>query len=136
MFTSNQGDEDMGISNTDDVIDSRDVIKRIEALEAAPLGNSDYDGRPLTEQEANELVTLKALASEAADYAPDWEYGETLIRDSYFTDYARELADELGMTADSTIQWPFTCIDWDQAARELRMDYTAVQFGDVTYWVR
>ena len=29
-----------------------------------------------------------------------------------------------------------TCIDWAQAARELRMDYTSVDFDGVTYWIR
>ena len=32
--------------------------------------------------------------------------------------------------------WPYTCIDWEQAARELRYDYTSVDFDDVTYWIR
>lgn len=27
-------------------------------------------------------------------------------------------------------------IDWERAAEELRMDYTAVDFDGVTYWVR
>jgi hypothetical protein len=28
------------------------------------------------------------------------------------------------------------CIDWNEAASELQMDYTAVEFDGVTYWVR
>ena len=32
--------------------------------------------------------------------------------------------------------WPNTCIDWDQAAGELKMDYSAVDFDGVTYWIR
>jgi len=27
-------------------------------------------------------------------------------------------------------------IDWETPARNIRVDYTAVEFGDVTYWVR
>lgn len=87
------------------------------------------------EENDEELLALEALAKEAANYAVDWQHGEALIRDSYFKEYAQELAADIG-AIDSEAKWPNTCIDWDQAARELQEDYTAVEFGDVTYWVR
>ena len=149
----------------DDIIDSRDVIARIEELEAErealqttvyewenAIGDTDEEdekqaaaeelGRAEIDletwdasDEADELRILKALADEASGYAADWRYGETLIRDSYFKDYAMELAEDIGaINRDAT--WPNTCIDWDQAARELQMDYTAVDFDGVTYWIR
>jgi hypothetical protein len=34
------------------------------------------------------------------------------------------------------LKWPFTCIDWEQAASELQMDYSAVDFDGVIYWIR
>jgi antirestriction protein len=58
-----------------------------------------------------------------------------LIRDSYFEDYAQELADDLGLLQKGST-WPYTCIDWEQAARELQMDYSMVTFDGVDYWVR
>ena len=58
------------------------------------------------------------------------------MRDSYFKDYAMELAEELARDEARDRSWPNTCIDWDQAARELRMDYTAVDFDGITYWIR
>lgn len=117
------------ISNYDDVIDSRDVIARIEELEADIAAGGESD------DEINELAALKALAAEAEGYAADWQHGETLIRDSYFNSYAMELAEDIG-AINANAAWPNNCIDWDQAARELRMDYTAVEFDGVTYWVR
>lgn len=122
------------IDNTDDLIDSREVIARIEELtderDAAIDAGEDFD-----EDSAKELAALEALASEAEGYCSDWKYGETLIRDSYFRDYAMQLAEDIGAMKDNA-QWPHTCIDWDQAARELQMDYTAVEFDGVTYWTR
>ena len=64
----------------------------------------------------------------------DW-YPVTLIRDSYFQDYAQELADEIG-AIDNKIGWPNTCIDWEKAARELQWDYSSVEVNGVTYWTR
>ncbi len=112
-------------SNMDDVLDSRDIIERIELLESL----EDRD-----ELEAEELTALKALTEEASG-SPDWSYGETLIRDSYFQNYAQELAEDCGMLKDAT-SWPLTCIDWEQAARELQYDYTSAEFDGVTYWIR
>ena len=152
--------------NFDDVIDSRDVIARIEELEgereALQLEIDDAEVQWLKTEagtdeahavvdrrqaayvaldawtasdDADELRILKALADEASGYASDWKYGETLIRDSYFRDYAEQLADDIG-AIDRNASWPVNCIDWDQAARELQMDYSAVDFDGVTYWIR
>jgi len=41
----------------------------------------------------------------------------------------------MGVIDDNT-RWPCHCIDWDQAARELRMDYSAIEFNGMTYWYR
>ncbi len=81
-----------------------------------------------------ELADLEALQDDTEGYAPDWKHGATLIRNSYFTKYAQELADDLGLLARDSA-WPYTCIDWERAARELQYDYTQVEFAGVTYWV-
>lgn len=117
------------LNNSDDLIDSRDVIARIASLE------DDAEAGTLDDGEADELAALKALAEEAEGCAEDWLHGVTLIRDTYFEDYARELAEEIGALKDDAA-WPCTCIDWERAAHELQMDYTAVEFDGVTYWVR
>ena len=151
------------ISNTDDVIDSRDVIERIEELEGErqdlqdafetavdnELQNTDPEQREtlntvrndaykaLTdwdEENKAELDALKALAEEAEGYAPDWRHGAALVRDSYFEDYARELLEDIG---DIPRNLPhYIEIDWEATARNIQMDYTAVDFDGVSYWVR
>ena len=114
------------IDNSADVIDSRDVIERIEWLECQDS---------LDDDESEELKHLKALASEGADYAPDWKYGAALIRCTYFKEYAQELADDLGLIK-ADVSWPYDCIDWDEAARQLKFDYTEIEFNGVSYFVR
>jgi|SRR6185369_3316708 len=123
------------ISNAEDVIDSRDVIARIEELESElEAEHDDSEVDDVLDMKA-ELAILKALAEEAEDYAGDWRHGEALIRDSYFVEYAQQLAEDIG-AIDKAASWPNTCIDWEQAARELQQDYTSVEFDGVTYWIR
>lgn len=118
------------ISNHDDVIDSRDVIRRIEELEE--IRDDEQGG--FDEDEQEELDALTALAEEASA-SPDWEDGETLIRASYFEEYAQELADDIGAVPNDA-RWPLTCIDWKKAARELSYDYTIIDFGGEQYYIR
>ena len=112
------------ISNTDNMIDSRDVIARIKALQ------EDTD---LDEDETEELAALQALAENVNH--PDWKDGVALIRDEYFVTYAQELAEDLGMSRHSA-DWPFCHIDWDAAADSLRQDYSRIDFAGETYWMR
>ena len=143
-------------SNTDDVIDSRDIIARIEELQevlaevpcsfvtlASPECSPDCPEckgcgtvQPtVNDDDVAELAALLKLADEAEGCAADWKHGETLIRDSYFRDYAEELAEDIG-AINHEASWPNNCIDWDRACWELQMDYTSVDFDGVTYWVR
>jgi len=133
------------IDNTADIIDSRDIIARIAYLRdlwAETTGDDPGDYSlsgddwltGLSEDERDELVTLLELAEEGETLA-DWQHGETLIRDSYFEEYARELAEDIGAVA-SDAAWPAYCIDWQRAARELQADYTSLDFDGVTYWAR
>lgn len=133
------------ISNSDDVIDFRDVIERIEQLEELEQPGSVDTGNPDdADQDQDtlfaELATLRALAEECKgnggdeQWRGDW-YPITLIRDSYFRDYAEELADDIG-AIDKDASWPCNFIDWDRAANALQQDYTSVEFDGVTYWVR
>ena len=62
-------------------------------------------------------------------------HGETLIRDTYFEDYARELAEDIG-AINRDASWPNNCIDWEEAASQLQQDYFSVEYGDVIYWIR
>ncbi|MHB1938442.1 MAG: hypothetical protein ACYCOR_17940 [Acidobacteriaceae bacterium] len=122
------------IDFTDDVLDIRDIIARFEYVEDA-LDNEEADA----DDKAEALLlrdALKDLEGTGGDeqWRGDW-YPVTLIADRYFKKYAMELADEIGAIPDGVV-WPLTCIDWDQAARELQMDYTSVEIDGHTFWVR
>jgi hypothetical protein len=128
------------IDNTEDLIDSRDIIARIEELETCLQDHAeDPNGGHWSDEDAAELAALQALAEEA-ECAPDWSYGETLIRRSHFVDYTAQLIDdcyELPKEMNSG-QWPYRhmTIDYEAAARELEHDYTSVDFDGVEYLIR
>lgn len=112
-----------------DTFDSRDVREAIQDIKER-LDEGEGDG-------ALEFIlkTLNELDRDGADSAEDWEWGVSVIRDSYFRTYAQELADDIGAIPDR-LGWPLSCIDWDQAARELQMDYTPIEVLGVTFWTR
>jgi len=144
------------VDNGQDIIDSRDIIARIDELQS--LLDEDFEcpdceqSEPISEwgeketcphcgegqligldDEKDELEILKDLASQC-NYG-DWDFGTTLIRDSYFEQYAQELAEDIG-AIDRNANWPLNNIDWDTAADELKIDYTCVNFDGEDYWLR
>jgi len=112
-----------------DTFDSRDVRQAIQDIKER-LDEGEGDG-------ALEFIlkTLNELDTTGEDSTGDWEWGVVVIRDSYFREYAQELADDIGAIPDN-VGWPLTCIDWQRAARELQMDYTPIEVLGVTFWVQ
>lgn len=39
-------------------------------------------------------------------------------------DFAEEMAESCGDYNSREVKWPYTCIDWEQAAKEIMYDYT------------
>jgi hypothetical protein len=141
------------ITNSEDVIDVRDVIARVEHLESQPTKTEggdhcawccaelkDDDETHSSDCEILELPQLAALLDELRgndgdeEWRGDW-YPLLLVRDSHFRDFAQQEAEDLDLVK-SDARWPYTCIDWEQAARELQVDYSTVEFDGVTYWYR
>lgn len=108
-----------------DIVNSRDIEVRRKELEAF----SELD-----ESERDELNLLSTICMEGSSLFLEWEEGVTLVRDSYFEDYAYEVATDYGLI--STNSWPCNYIDWEGAAKALKMDYTSIELDGVTYYGR
>lgn len=131
--------------NSDDVIDSRTIIARIEYLNeflydlpddtTAETYDPDEDKNGDRSVAVTERDDLRELERQGENYAPDWQYGATLILESYFQEYAEQLAEDIGaVNKDAT--WPNNHIDWHAAAEELKGDYTSIDFAGETYLIR
>jgi hypothetical protein len=123
--------------NDQDIIDSRDIIERIEELKELIEGEGCEDA--CTEYKL-ELAMLEDLADQGQSESSDWVHGETLIRRSYFVDYTEELINdcyEMPKQMHSG-DWPFRhmTIDYEAAAKELEQDYSSIDFDGVEYLIR
>lgn len=144
----------------DDIIDSREIIARMEEIESDIRDledENDVSQSDLEEaQEHNQIDTLETINDEIRqreeelsdlqdelaiwkefEYAnvPDWHHGEAFINDDHFTEYAKQLAEDV-CEMRNNLEWPFRHIDWEAAAEELQSDYTEVDVDNYTYWVR
>lgn len=147
------------ITNSQEIIDSRDIEERIEYLESE---RSDYQeehnlpdwdefkNSPVVEdddlekwafwEDSDEGVELTALCALRDDllegYCDDWKYGVALIRDDYFQVYAEELVKDIGDLPEDLPWYIQSNIDWKGVADDIRQDYTRGEFDGVTYWAR
>lgn len=94
------------------LIDSRDIIERIEELE----GQDE-----LEESEKDELQFLKEFENENI---PEWSDGAILINSSYWVDYVKEMLEDIG---DIPRDLPhYIAIDWDKTADNISQDYSII----------
>lgn len=125
-------------TNTDNIIDSRDIIERIEALEneresllyenGGGMSQDEFDNS----DEGKELETLKEFAEECEQYSSDWEYGETLIHRNYFNEYMDEIIEDCYELPKDLPYWMNITIDYDA----LEQDYISVYLDDEEYLIR
>lgn len=136
--------------NLNDIIDVRELTERVDELRGErdnfeithPDGGTveapgEWAG--LNPDDAAELAALEAILSDLEGYGGDeqWDgswYPVTLIRDSYFEDYAQELVTGCG---DIPANLPsYIEINWEATARNIRADYSSTEIDGVTYRYR
>jgi hypothetical protein len=128
----------MTISNTEDMLDVRDIMARVEELEES-LSSAKVEDNFHTNEDREELATLNALRNALKGNSGDeqWRdawYPVTLIRANYFTDYARELIVDCGHISHDFPSW--IEIDWKETAENVKQDYSSVDYDGVDYWYR
>jgi hypothetical protein len=106
-----------------------DEINELEAIKLEAI--TEDDDANLDRDDADRLESLLQLRSELE--TEGWHNNVTLIPEDEFTDYAQQLAEDIGAISDET-SWPMSCIDWEHAASELAHDYSAVTFDGDTYY--
>ena len=119
------------IMNDQDIIDSRDIIDRIEELKELIEGEGCDEA--CTEYKL-ELAMLEDLAKQGEAESSDWVHGETLIHRLHFVDYVADMLADCG-TIPRDIPW-FVEIDWEATAGNVEADYSSIDFDGVEYLIR
>lgn len=142
------------VSNLCDVIDTRQVLDRLEELSEQYANDEGEITDTLTwiPDDREEWSDLNRLIEEVRnDSHESVENGVTLIRETYFTDYIKDFyADgggrELHEFDEKThgykrIPWdelmsraPFNCIDWEGVAEEEKEGYSEFDYDGTTYY--
>lgn len=123
------------IDNTQDIIDVRDVIERVETLEDE-CDPTSVLATNITRAELKRLRTLlEDLKGRGGDeqWCGDW-YPVTLIRRSYWVKYVQELLEDCGEIPRNLPH--YIAIDWDATASNIKVDYSSVDVGGVEYLYR
>ena len=108
----------------EDLLDSRNLQERIDELEDIAEENE------ISQAEQEELLALLEVKNEL-EWA-GWEHGISLIRDSYFEEYAEDLFDDCyAHNIPANLR---SYIDYKAFARDLQMDYSIVEFNGVDFW--
>jgi arginyl-tRNA synthetase len=89
-----------------------------------------------TEDCGRELEILQELKNDALSVTSEWDDGATLIRESYFTEYAEELCRDIGDTPRNLPWYIDNNIDWEGVADDLKNDYATVDFDGISYYIR
>ncbi len=119
----------MSISNYDDVIDSRDILERIEELQALIADestNADFLAW------CEEFDALTSIAVEAEKYSDDWQYGAQLIRESYFETYMDDMIEDCYALPKYMPFWMTVTYDYEV----LKQACPVIDFDGVTYYIR
>lgn len=124
------------ITLAEDLIDTRDLIERLEELESEwedfmedkPVDFDDFE-------QFDDYAELELLreAADILENEPDYHHGVCLINQDYFQTHARELAEDIGALGENS-DWIAT--DWNQTAETLLTDYTTHTFsnGETYHW--
>ena len=127
--------EDLESVADDTGADADEQRKAFADLEGARADLISWDNSPL----GQELQTLTALLDDLKgnggdeQWRGDW-YPITLIRDSYFTDYAQELIEDCDGIPRNLPD--YIAINWAATAHNIRVDYMPCEIDGVTYWYR
>jgi hypothetical protein len=116
------------------MLDIDEVLERKNELEDII---NDIDEQYTADEQADAQEELDEIENFEIELGMDLtiasQNGVYFIAEHDFTQYAEELANDIGAIGVNSYEWPINHIDWDSAAEELKMDYSEVEWQGTTY---
>ncbi len=116
----------------DDIEDGEEHIDGCECDLCEEFQRCKYALADWKDEYEEELKELDDLEWEVGS---EWRHGVGLIDVDDFEEYAEQLAEDIG-AIDRNQHWPHDCIDWEQAAKDLAMDYSVCTYEGTDYYFR
>lgn len=117
---------------SEDYLNSSDIIARINELEGELFDEDKNLVEGYDHEEFQEYENLKVINDEGEKYIEDWTYGATLVSEDAWVDYATDYIQEAYYGVTWT-DFPYSHMDWEAAADELREDYYEIEIDGETY---
>lgn len=137
-----------------DFIDTRDLIERRDELKQDILNSfledfehyadrtDDFDDILFEEEEIqnwkegwlDEIAEIGEIEKIEDELGSEFEYGVTLVQEDYFEEYTKELLTDCGYLSKDFPSW--IEIDWEATAKNVKQDYTGVEYQGRTYYGR
>jgi hypothetical protein len=125
---------------TDEVIYSEDVIHWLSEMETVygPRPGEGIDTVHVEDMsvEEQDLYGFLCELRQEAGHVSDWAYNVSIVRDSFFAEYAENEVEECGLLPSALPEIVARNINWQGVAEDMQEDYLQFEAGGVTWWVR
>lgn len=105
-------------------IDLKELAEELDEL------REEFDLGPEGKERMEALATLEQELGGDLHIA---SRNVTLIHENDFKKYAQDYARDMGLKTDG---WPYDSINWEEAADDLKPDFTSVDFDGESYYTR
>ena len=121
----------------DDVEEARELItEELEDEDPEIVERVEEAEKALSEWQAEYQEELDGLNTLESEIGREWMHGETLIPEDDFEEYAEDTAADMYGSQITDAAWPFSHIDWEAAADDLKQDYSEAEYQGTTYLFR
>jgi hypothetical protein len=123
------------INNKESILDSLHIITRLKELEDM-LAQATHTGKELDCHLVLELKQLREVDAQARKLNSNWQAGEILVHDEYFSTYAEQEAEAIKATWGNVPDiWPNNCKNKTELVDNLKKDCASIRFGESIYWL-
>jgi hypothetical protein len=127
----------MLVNSSQDIVNVLDILGRIKELEHIDGIDNDITAEEAEhdslEEERFELMVLRSVVDQVGYERCDG--GVSLIRESFFVEYAQEYARDTGLISGDIFEWPLNYIDWTAATEDLKQSFTKIDWDGIVFYV-